>query len=77
VDAHSKLGREFAIIRGRRDLLVDDNDGAVRWGTKGEIELVLSWASYTELVISYPNNARVIRQENKDGEVTISYVATR
>jgi hypothetical protein len=73
--AHSKLGREFAILRGGRDLLIDDNDGAVRWGAKGDIDLRLRWQSNTELVIDYPKNARIIRQKNKDGDVAIFYAA--
>jgi hypothetical protein len=75
VGTRSKLGREFLVVRGRRDFLVDDNDGAVRWGSKGEITLVLRWASDTELVITYPRKARVIQQASKDDGVAISYAA--
>jgi hypothetical protein len=76
IDAHSKLGREFAIMHGRRDLLIDDNDGAVRWGAKGEIDLNVRWLSDTAVLITYPKKARVIQQQNKDGEVAISYGTT-
>ena len=76
VDAHYRLGREFAIMRGRRDFLIDDNDGAVRWGAKGEIDLRVRWLSSKALLISYPKKARVIQQRGKDGEVAISYGTT-
>ena len=76
VDAHSKLAREFAIMRGRRDFLIDDNDGVVRWGAKGEIDLNVRWLSDTAVLITYPKKARVIQQRDKDGEVAISYRTT-
>lgn len=72
-DAHSRLFRELAIMRGKRDLLIDDNDGAVSWGTDGEIDLKLRWLSDTALAITYPKKARLIRRKDKDGEVVISY----
>jgi hypothetical protein len=75
VDAHSKLLREFAILRGRRDFIIDDNDGAVRWGAKGNIDLQLRWRSNAELVITYPRKARIIQQRDQDGDVAINYVA--
>lgn len=75
VDTHSKLLREFSILRGRRDFVIDDNDGAVRWRARGNIDLQLEWRSNAELVITYPRKARIIQQRNQDGDIAIRYLA--
>jgi hypothetical protein len=74
VGAHAPFRAQRAIL-SKGAFSVDDNDGAVHWGDKGQIALQIKWLSNQNLLIEYPHNARVIRQKETDGTVEISYVS--
>ena len=70
------LGRELALCALYRPVHVfvaDDNDGKVPWGSQGQINVKVRWASPTELVVTYPAETRVLRADSKVNSVTVRY----
>jgi len=73
VHARSPLARQLALIRGMNLFVVDDNDGAVRWGDRGQLDVKVSWVSNTQLLVQYPAKARVFKQEASYQATTVRY----
>lgn len=67
------LARQLALVRGANVFVVDDNDGAVRWGDRGQLDVKVSWLSNTQLFVQYPAKARVFKQETSYRSTTIRY----
>ena len=70
------LARELALCALYRPVHVfvaDDNDGKVAWGSQGQINVKVWWASTSELDVTYPDKTRVIRAEPKVNSVNIRY----
>jgi len=67
------LARQMALIRSMNLFVVDDNDGAVRWGDRGQLDVRISWLSNTQLRIQYPAKARVLKQEMSYQSATVQY----
>ena len=55
----------------------DDNDGEVRLGDRRELDVKASWLSDRQLVVTYPEKARVLRQDATFESVVIHYVASK
>jgi hypothetical protein len=70
------VGRQAALFWPRVVFAADDNDGAVSWGEKGQIKLDLRWVSNTQLIVAYPEKARVLRQERSLRSVSIQSVVS-
>jgi hypothetical protein len=77
VEGGNRFARQFALFRASPVFVVDDNDGAVRWGDRGQLDLRLDWTSSTQLVVTYPEKARVFRQEPAFRSVKIRYSPSR
>src|ERR1700684_942206 len=60
--SRSPLTRQLALIRRMNLFVIDDNDGAVRWGDRGQLDVKVSWLSNTQLLVQYPAKARVFKQ---------------
>jgi hypothetical protein len=67
------LARQLALINGPNVFVVDDNDGAVPWGDRGQINVKVSWLSNTQLLVQYPAKARALRQDTSHRSTTIRY----
>jgi hypothetical protein len=67
------LARQFALIRGPNVFVVDDNDGAVPWGDRGQLNVKVSWLSNTQLLVQYSVKAGVLRQDTSYRSTTIRY----
>jgi hypothetical protein len=76
VSTGNPLARQISLIRAAHVFAVDDNDGAVPWGDHGQIRVKISWVSGTQLVVTYPEKARVFKQEPHLQSVDIRYVAS-
>ena len=74
VSADHSLSRQVALFRSGNLFVIDDNDGAVRVGDLGQIDVKLNWVSSTQLVITYPQNVHVYKQESGFPSVTVKYV---
>jgi hypothetical protein len=60
--AHNAWARQLALIRRTNLFVVDDNDGAVRWEDRGQLDVKISRVSNTQLLVQYPAKARVFKQ---------------
>ena len=72
--SHNPLARQLALTRRMNLFVVDDNDGAVRWGDRGQLDVKISWVSNTQLLVQYPAKARVFQQEASYQSTTVRYV---
>lgn len=72
--SHNPLARQFALTRRMNLFVIDDNDGMVRWGDRGQLDVKISWVSNTQLLVQYPAKARVFRQEASYQSTTVRYV---
>ncbi len=45
--------------------MADDNKGAISSGGRGQINVEPHWETSTELVVAYPEKARVFKQESR------------
>ena len=72
--SRNPLERQLALIRRMNLFVVDDNDGAVRWGDRGQLDVKISWLSNTQLLVQYPAKARVFKQETSYQSTTVRYV---
>jgi ABC-type phosphate/phosphonate transport system substrate-binding protein len=57
--------------------VIDDNDGAVRWGDRGQLDVKVSWLSNTQLLVQYPAKARVFKQETSYQATTVQYAPSQ
>lgn len=73
---HNSLARHLAFMRGINLFVVDDNEGAVRWGDRGQLEVKISWVSNTQLLVQYPAEARVFKREASYQSMTVRYEAS-
>ena len=73
--ARNPLAQQLALIRGMNLFVVDDNDGAVRWGDRGQLDVKVSWLSNTQLLVQYPAKARVFKKEASYQSTTVQYAA--
>jgi hypothetical protein len=72
--SHNPLARQLALTRRMNLFVVDDNDGAVRWGDRGQLDVKISWVSNTQLLVQYPAKARVFKHEASYQSTTVRYV---
>lgn len=56
----------FALYRPVHVFVADDNDGAVAWGSHGQLDVKVRWASTTDLIVTYPEKARVSSRVRKN-----------
>ena len=77
VVSSNSLARQLALIRGINLFVVDDNDGAVRWGDHGQLDVRISWLSNTQLRIEYPAKARVLKRERSYQSATVQYAPSQ
>ena len=70
---HNPLARQMALFRRTNLFVVDDNDGAVRWGDRGQLDVKVSWLSNTQLLVRYPVKGRVFKQVTSCQSVTVQY----
>ena len=73
VVSNNPLARQLAQIKSTNLFVVDDNDGAVRWGDYGQLDVRISWTSSTDLLVQYPAKARVYKQEKSYQSTTVQY----
>jgi hypothetical protein len=71
------VARQAALFWPRAVFAADDNDGAVSWGNKGQIKLDVRWASNTQLIVAYPEKARVFKQERNFHSLNVQYVVSK
>jgi hypothetical protein len=74
VRANHSLSRQVALFRSGNLFVIDDNDGAVRVGDLGQIDVNVNWVSSTHLVITYPQKVHINKQESSFRSVTVKYV---
>lgn len=66
-----------ALYRPVHVFVADDNDGAVAWGSHGQLNVKVRWASTTNLIVTYPERARVSREDSRFRSVNIQYIASQ
>jgi len=71
------VARQAALFWPRAVFAADDNGGAVSWGDKGQIKLEVRWASNTQLIVAYPEKARVFKQERNFHSLNVQYVVSK
>jgi hypothetical protein len=64
----------YALHRPAHVFVADDNNGAVSWGKQGQIDVKIRWTSTAELIVAYPEKARVAREDSKFQSVSIRYI---
>jgi len=64
----------YALYRPVHVFVADDNNGAVGSGNQGQIDVKVRWTSTTELIVAYPEKARVAREDSKFRSVSIRYI---
>ena len=74
---HNGLARQLALIKRTNLFVVDDNDGAVRWGDRGQLDVKISWVSNTQLLVQYPAKARVFKQETSYQSTSVLYAPSQ
>jgi len=67
------LARQLALVSGPNAFVVDDNDGAVPWGDRGQLYVKVSWLSNRQLLVQYPAKGGVLRQDTSYRSTTIGY----
>jgi hypothetical protein len=76
VNSDNWLARQIALVLPTAVFSADDNNMAISWGDRGQINVKVRWATATQLVVAYPKNARVFRQEPTVHSVNIQYVVS-
>jgi hypothetical protein len=71
------FSRQIAAFWPKHIFVVDDNDGAIKWGDRGQIRVDVHWQMNGELIVTYPERARVIRQELWSDSVNVRYVVSQ
>ena len=71
------FARQLALYRPAHVFVADDNDRAVAWGSHGQLDVKMRWASTTNLVVTYPEKARVFREDSSFRSVNIQYIASQ
>jgi hypothetical protein len=74
VVAASSIAREFSLFTTSRVFAADNNDGLIKSGTNGQIDVRVEWASNSLLVITYPSDARIFTRATKFGSINIRYL---
>ena len=69
------LARQLALTLGPDLFVVDDNEGKVSVGDRGQIDVMIRWLSNRQLLVQYPAKAYVYRQEPSYYSVKIQYEA--
>jgi hypothetical protein len=75
VPARRPLSRFLATGRPGNLFIADGNDGAVLVNGQGLMDVELRWESPSDLLIYFPSNSRVYKQQSKVQSVAIKYVA--
>lgn len=75
VSAGNPAARQLALFWPTSIFVADANDGAVRLGHRGQLDVKVSWVSTTQLVVTYPEKAFVYRREPKFKSVDVQYIA--
>ena len=73
VRVHIPLARQIALLESGDLFVIDDNDGAVRWGDRGQLDMKVRWVSNSELLIQYPARARVFKEVSSYESTTVRY----
>jgi hypothetical protein len=73
VRAHIPLARQIALLGSGDLFVIDDNDGAIRWGDRGQLDVKVRWVSNTELLIQYPAKAHVFKEVTSYESTTVRY----
>jgi hypothetical protein len=71
------VSRQAALFWPKVVFAADDNDGAISLGEKDQIKLDVRWASNTQLIVTYPEKARVLRHERNLHSIIIQSVALK
>jgi len=67
------FARQLALILPPDIFVIDDNNGKVPWGDRGQLDVKIRWLSNTQLLVQYPEKAYVYRQESSYYSVKIRY----
>jgi hypothetical protein len=74
---NSWVSRQFATFWPKHVFVVDDNDGAITSGDRGQIRVEAYWETNTDLIVTYPEKARVFRRELKSDSVNVRYAVSQ
>jgi hypothetical protein len=67
------LARQLALTLPPDLFVVDDNNGKVPWGDRGQLDVKIRWLSNTQVLVQYPAKAYVYRQKSSSYSVKIQY----
>ena len=67
----------YALYRPVHVFVADDNNGQVVVGSQGQMDVKVRWASTTELIVAYPDRARVARKDSNFKSVSIRYIPSQ
>jgi hypothetical protein len=71
------ISRQLALIEHMNLFVIDDNDGAVAVGDRGQLDVQISWVSNTQLLIKYPAKARIFTQEASYQSTAVRYAPSQ
>jgi hypothetical protein len=71
------ISRQIATLWPKHVFVVDDNNGAITWGDRGQLKVEAYWRTNSELIVTYPEKARVLRQELKSDSVNVRYAVSQ
>jgi len=70
------ISRQVSAFRLEHVFVADDNKGAISSGGRGQINVEPHWETSTELVVAYPEKARVFKQESRSHSVNVRYAVS-
>jgi len=76
VNSDNWLARQLALVWPTAVFSADDNGMAISWGDRGQINVKVRWVTGTQLVVTYPKQARVFRREPRVHSVNVQYVVS-
>jgi hypothetical protein len=73
IPAGGRLSREIALCRPGNVFIADGNHGAVAVDDRGSMHVDVVWRSPNLVVITFPESARVFKQERRFQSVIVNY----
>jgi hypothetical protein len=67
------FSRKLELYLPSQEFVADNNDGKVEWGSQGQLDVMVRWASASQLVVTFPEKVRVDRADPNFQSVSIRY----
>jgi hypothetical protein len=71
------ISRQLATLWPKQVFVADNNDGTITSGDRGQIRVEVYWQTSTDVVVTYPDKARVLQQGLESDYVKVRYAVSR